>query len=300
MGRPDERLSACLERLVSSFDRERHRASDPVRFVHRYVSPADREVVGLVAALLAFGRVRSVSQSVERVLERLGPSPAATIERSTRAQLTRRLRGCRHRMWGAAEFAQVLSAAARLRRREGSLGRAFAQRWSASGGDLREAIARWADALRGRRPTRTLRSLVPDPRSGSACKRLLLYLRWMVRPDDGIDLGLWPLPPSILLVPLDTHVHRMARNLGLTRRATASWRTAEEVTDALRRIDSQDPVRFDFALCHLGVSRACRSRFEPTTCLPCALRPVCKHARRASDMDLVATPRLSRRSDRRR
>ncbi len=97
----------------------------------------------------------------------------------------------------------------------------------------------------------------------------------MVRPADGVDLGLWPLPTSALLVPLDTHVHRIARNLGLTQRRDASFRTAEEVTAVLRGFDPADPVKYDFALCHLGVSRECPSRPDPERCARCVLRTVC-------------------------
>jgi len=117
---------------------------------------------------------------------------------------------------------------------------------------------------------------VPDPRAGSACKRLLLYVRWMVRPADGVDLGLWPLDPTRLVIPVDTHIHRIARNLGFTERNDASWRTAEEITGALRHLERSDPVRYDFALCHMGVSRDCPSRRDPAKCRPCVLRPVCK------------------------
>ena len=143
-------------------------------------------------------------------------------------------------------------------------------------GDFRESMARFADALRGDATNRSMRHLVSDPRAGSACKRLALYARWMVRPADGIDLGLWPIAPSALIVPVDTHVHRISRNLGLTRRCTASWATAEEITAALRRFDPYDPVKYDFALCHLGVSRDCPSRPDLAKCERCVLQDVCR------------------------
>ncbi|MBC7172411.1 MAG: DUF2400 family protein, partial [Polyangiaceae bacterium] len=101
------------------------------------------------------------------------------------------------------------------------------------------------------------------------------YLRWMSRPSDGVDLGLWSVAPSALVVPLDTHVHRIARNLGLTERNDASWRTAEEVTAALRELDPDDPVKYDFALCHHGVSRECPSRRDSAKCGACVLHSVC-------------------------
>ena len=136
------------------------------------------------------------------------------------------------------------------------------------------------DALRGPSPGRGLAHLVPDPRKGSASKRLFLYLRWMIRRADGIDLGTFgELDPAELIIPVDTHVQRIARNLQLTRRHDASLRTAREITDALAAIDPADPVRFDFALCHLGISKDCPSRRDERKCARCVVREVCRHWR---------------------
>src|SRR5699024_8231674 len=139
---------------------------------------------------------------------------------------------------------------------------------------LRAALADFSAEIRGPHATGGMKHLLSDPEKGSACKRLLLYLRWMVRPDDGVDLGLWAVAPARLVIPLDTHVHRIARNLGLTRRADASCRTAVEVTDSLRLLDASDPVKYDFALCHHGVSRACPSSPVTEKCSACVLRDV--------------------------
>lgn len=271
------RLKSRLDVLLEGHDAAARRATDPVRFAHRYRAPADREVAGLVGATLAFGNVVAVGASVQRVLDVLGPSPAATVDRLGERALGRRLDGFVHRVYRGPDVARMLARAGRLRRGHGSLGRAFAAELEAASVDLREGLARFADGLRGPRPGPGLRHLVSDPRAGSACKRLLLYLRWMTRPADGVDLGLWPVAPSRLLVPVDTHVHRIARNLGLTRRATASWKTAEEITAVFRRFDPEDPVKYDFALCHLGVSRECPSRADPIKCARCVLRSACRN-----------------------
>lgn len=269
-------LRERLDHLVATHDVAARRAADPVSFVHRYADPEDQEVVGLVAASLAFGNVVSIRRSVARVLDVLGPRPAEAIGRTRRGTLERRLGGFAHRVWKGPHVAALLANAARVRRREGSLGESLARRLE-SHGALREALADFADDLRGPDADRGLRHLMPDPRAGSACKRLLLYTRWMSRPADGVDLGLWPVPPSALVIPVDTHIHRIAKNLGFTTRNDASWRTAEEITAALRRLDPDDPVKYDFALCHLGVSRQCPSRRDPAKCDGCALRTVCRH-----------------------
>jgi uncharacterized protein (TIGR02757 family) len=116
----------------------------------------------------------------------------------------------------------------------------------------------------------------PSPASGSACKRLCMYLRWMVRPDDGIDLGLWQgVPPARLIIPVDAHIRRISRYLGLTRRNQGDWRMAREITAALRELDPADPVKYDFSLCHLGISEGCDGR-DPLRCASCPITTLCR------------------------
>lgn len=269
------RIRERLDALLAACDRESTRATDPVDFVHRYEASRDREVVGLIAAFLAFGNVVAARKSIERVLEALGPEPAATVAATDRAELRGRLRGFAHRIYRGEHLASMLARTGALLREHETLGDAFAGHYEDSDGNFREALARFADALRGETRSRNLRHLVSDPRAGSACKRLLLYARWMVRPADGVDLGLWEIPTSALVIPVDTHIHRISRNLGFTSRSTATWATAEEITAALRKLDPNDPVKYDFALCHLGVSRDCPSRRDAAKCAQCVLKDVC-------------------------
>lgn len=259
-------------------------------FAHRFLAPGDREVVALIAALLAFGHVKAIQTAIARVLAVLGPRPAATIASIEEAVLAERLSGFVHRVYRGQDVARVLAGAAALRREHGSLAHALVVLGARdevevpapllSRTRLYRTLAHFGDALRGSGPqSRGLVHLVPDVRRGSACKRLLLYLRWMARPADGVDLGLAAFPTSELVIPLDTHVHRIARNLQLTERADASLRTAVEVTESLARLDADDPVKYDFALCHLGISGECPSRRDPSLCRACRLRQICRHWR---------------------
>jgi uncharacterized protein (TIGR02757 family) len=117
-----------------------------------------------------------------------------------------------------------------------------------------------------------LKQLLPSPRKGSACKRMNLFLRWMVRSED-IDFGIWDnIPPNKLVIPLDTHIARISKCLGLTRRASADWKMAEEITGALREFDPEDPLKYDFALCHHGISGLCKGERNDNTCLECVFR----------------------------
>jgi uncharacterized protein (TIGR02757 family) len=278
---PDEALRAHLDALVASTDRAGRLANDPLGLVHGFARDDDREIVGLLAATLAFGNVVAIRRSIGRVLDVLGPYPSAMLGSTNERELTRRLAGFAHRVYRGPDVARMLARATKLREKHGSLGRAFAKRIDDDSTDgLVHALAVLGDELRGPSPARGLSHLVPDVRKGSATKRLFLYLRWMVRADDGIDLGLWrDVPPRLLVIPVDVHVHRIARNLGLTRRADASLRTALEITHALARFCPDDPVRYDFALCHLGVSRACPSTRDAAKCAACLVKPVCTNWR---------------------
>ncbi|MBI1884102.1 MAG: DUF2400 family protein [Chlamydiae bacterium] len=121
-----------------------------------------------------------------------------------------------------------------------------------------------------------VRFFLPNPKDGSTCKRLNLFLRWMVRGPDTIDLGLWrEVSPSDLIIPLDTHVARISRYLGLSSSITYAWKVSCEITQNLKRLDSRDPIKYDFALCHLGISGDCPSRPDLDKCEPCMLRPIC-------------------------
>ena len=120
--------------------------------------------------------------------------------------------------------------------------------------------------------------LFPSPSSGSACKRLCMYLRWMVRPDDGIDLGLWQsIPPAKLLIPVDAHIQRICRMLGFTSRKQADWKMAMEITAALRGLDPLDPVKYDFSICHIGISEGCDGN-NPELCRSCTIAGICPAA----------------------
>lgn len=270
---PSEReLGARLDHLLATHDASARRRNDPVSFVHRYTNPADQEVVGLVAALLAFGNVKTILSKVQRVLDVLGPRPSEALDRDLSADLE----DFRHRVWRGQDVALLLRHAGEVRARHAGLHGPVVAALDA-GASFREAVASLASELRGEAPGRGLSHLVPDPLKGSACKRLLLFMRWMCRPADGVDVGLWPVSPRHLVIPVDTHVLRIGRNLGLTERVDASWRTAEEITASLRAFDADDPVKYDFAICHLGVSRDCPSRRDDLCCERCVLRPVCRH-----------------------
>ncbi len=234
-----------------------------------------------MSACFAFGGVKTILASLENLFLRLGPRPASVIDDlATAAAATRCVRDFRHRWLGPAETATILRVVRSLRREFGSLEGAFSAGDDPSALDVRDGLAAFsAQALKmaGRSPGRAIKFAFAAPGGGSACKRQNLFLRWCVRPADGLDLGLWSaIDRSRLIVPIDVHLAFHARVLGFTRRTTADWRTALETTAALRRFDPADPVRFDFALCHAGIHGDCRRRRDPVICPECPLDGVCR------------------------
>lgn len=269
-------LGAALEALHRRFTRVTA-ADDPVHLVRRYADTADREVVAFCAASLAFGRVAGILRSMERLLSVMAPSPAAFVRQFDSARDGAALDPIVHRWTRGRDLAALMLALRAMLDSSQTLERFFLAGHRPGAPDVGGALESFSTrALTvdfrpayGRVPRDPgVRLFFPRPSGGSACKRLNLFLRWMVRSDD-IDPGGWTgISRAQLIVPLDTHVVRVSRSLGLTGRATPGWKMATEITEALRVIDPADPVRFDFSLCHFGMSRSCRldGRCADRTC----------------------------------
>ena len=279
------RLRAALDRLYAEYNRVES-AADPIHIVRRYPDLADREIVALCTAAMAFGRVRSVLSSVEALLALMGPSPSRFIAAFDPVAGRRRLQGLGHRWVRDLDIVALLWLIHQMLDRRGSIERFFADGAGVDEGRVDDALESFcARVLRldmraayGRVPRSPgVRYFFPRPSGGSACKRLNLFLRWMVR-RDAIDPGGWScLAPAALVVPLDTHVIRVGRCLRLTRYRSPGWRMAAEITASLRALDAEDPVKYDFALCHLGMIGACgfmRSEGDDH----CPLRGLCRPA----------------------
>ena len=279
------RLRRALDRLERTSPPRRRLPLDPVSLPHRYRDPRDAEVAGLLAASLAYGRADLFLPKVTRILESMGPSPAAFVRRLDVAGAKALLSGFVYRFNVGADVAVLLLGMGQMLERRGSLEAGFIAAREASGGELHAALGTFVRELRkvevraverALGKTRGLDHLLPVPLGAGAAKRLHLYLRWMVRGPDGVDLGVWKqVPPSGLLVPLDTHVARLAWRLGLVRRRTMGWAAAEDITANLRVIDPVDPVRYDFVLCHHGMSGACPPRARAELCARCVLQWEC-------------------------
>ena len=279
-----ERLRGPLERLYRDFDYRGRLARDAIQYPRRYADPLDREIVALLTATLAYGRVDLFGPWVERLLGWLGPSPRAFVRDFDPARLAGVFAPFHYRFTRGVDLAAAVLALHRLLERHGSLRRAFLAGYSSADADIRPALDRFALSILEQdfrpvgmaRTTRGFRHLFPRPADGGPCKRWHLFLRWMVR-RDGLDFGDWPeISPAKLLIPLDTHVANMAHALRLTRLRSRTGRMAEDVTARLRALDPADPVKYDFALCHTRMRGDCLGR-RSAVCQGCGLRPVCRH-----------------------
>ncbi len=258
---PLRRHAARLDALYDRYNRREYVEPDPLQFLYAYEAPCDREVAALVASSLALGRVRSILASVRSALGRLGPRPCRWLRKTPDEAIRERFGGFRHRFLSGRQFAAMLVGAKGAIARHGSLHAALARHVEPDDETVVPALEAFVGELsecapggwRGDSGWAGIGHVLSDPGRGSACKRLMLFLRWLVRSDD-VDPGGWVgVPPAKLVVPLDVHMHRIGRALGATRRRSADLRAALEVTAAFRAVAPEDPVRYDFALTRLGI-----------------------------------------------
>jgi uncharacterized protein (TIGR02757 family) len=234
--------------------------------VRRFARADDREVVGFIAAALAFGRVQSVLNSIDGMLAVMGASPADFVRRFDPARDRDCFKHLVHRWTNGADFAALVWILHQMLERSGSIEGFFVEGLPGDAVDVSAALQSFStralaldvSAVYGRkRPKPGVAYFFSRPSSGGACKRLNLFLRWMVR-EDRVDLGVWKkVKAGQLMVPLDTHIIRVGQCLRLTRLKSPGWRMAADITASLRAIDPVDPIRFDFSICHLGMMNAC-------------------------------------------
>ncbi|MCX7823288.1 MAG: TIGR02757 family protein [Syntrophobacterales bacterium] len=250
-----ETLDRTFRLLDLVYHRYHHRhfvGHDPVGFLYSYPQKNDREVVALIAALLAFGRVEQIHEKVRQVLSWMGSSPRKWLEEFNGSRLEGV--GFHHRFVKMEDMFTLFEGLKNLLIKWGSLESFFREAWERSGRDLLKTLyaLRSAIVCNGR-----LRSsmFLPDPSKGSSCKRWMLFLRWMVRQDE-IDPGGWHvIDPKDLVVPVDVHMGKVAHRLRFSLRKTVDWRMAIEITDSLRQFDPYDPVRYDFSLTRWSMER---------------------------------------------
>lgn len=289
----DKKTAAALRRILeehlAAFDFEGRLANDPVYYPHRYSDPRDIEAAAVIASCLAYGKMGQFFAVIGAVLERLGKvdakSPyAALLKYDSRAGL---LGGINYRFNKSADLEIFLEALGTAFKKYGPPSRILEKAYSPGDANIMPAasvfvkkVLACAERISARNGLEPLADgvsqLLPDPDKNSTCKRLCMLLRWLTRGPDRIDFGIIrKIPASKLVMPLDTHIYRIARMLGLTARRDQSLRTAVEITETLKTIDPDDPVKYDFAICHIGISGLCKKGREGDNCRNCPLEKIC-------------------------
>ncbi|NVO00083.1 MAG: TIGR02757 family protein [Geobacteraceae bacterium] len=281
-----EILKSTLDALYESRSKV-HLANDPLSFCHRYDEPQDQEIAGLIASSFAYGNVKIILRNLEFIFSRIGSSPRAFAENFEPHKGLKLFAGFKHRFNDAADLCALLHAIRLMIADSGSIENFFRKGISAESANNSKAMEAFAAAILGFDYTPVFGSrtppkdsyfafLFPSPASGSACKRLCMYLRWMVRPSDGIDLGIWKsVNPSQLIIPVDAHIQRICTLLGFTSRKQADWKMACEITAALKKLSPGDPVKYDFSICHIGISEGCSGTYAEM-CRQCPISGICR------------------------
>ncbi len=279
-------IRAALDSLYASRSLQ-HLENDPLSFCHRFSDPADCEIAAVVASSFAYGSIVIILRTLETIFAAIGPSPRRYVEQFDPAAGFHAFSGFKHRFNDRRDLCALLWGMRQMVEQAGSIRSFFLRGHSPDDADVSRSLNRYSAAVLALDYADVFGShvipadsffpfLFPAPSSGSACKRLCMMLRWLVRPADGIDLGLWDgVSPAQLIIPVDTHISRISRYLGLTSRKAPDWRMAQEITAALRAISPTDPVKYDFSLAHLGISDGCDGK-DPSRCMSCQIVGICR------------------------
>ena len=259
-------LKQTLDRLYNTYDFKERILHDPIEFPHQYKRPEDIEVSGFVASCFAYGRVDMFKPVVKKILSTMGESPYDFLVNFNLTRHGRLFSGIKYRFNENNDIICLLYVLNRALKRYKRLDVLFKLHCWNDDQNIGIGLTGFVESLLitdtspvyGKN-TKTMGFLqfFPSPQKGSACKRMNLFLRWMIR-DRDIDFGIWKgIPKNKLIIPLDTHIARISKCLGFTKRASQDWKMAEEITEALKILDPEDPLKYDFALCHQGISRMC-------------------------------------------
>jgi uncharacterized protein (TIGR02757 family) len=273
-------LKEKLDRLYEKYNRRDLIKPDPLQFVYRYSNPRDREIVAILSAVLAYGRVQQIEKSLSKLLLLFGDSPH-TFMMNFGKKHEEKLKDFKHRFTSGQDIIDLLRLMKIVLKRFGTIEKFFFCGYNSCDDNIIPALSKFCSSLldmhakkhNGQIP-KGLSYLLPRPEAGSACKRLNLFLRWMVRNDD-VDTGLWKMiDKRKLIVPVDVHMGRLCRILGLYKRKTVSLATAVEITESFAEIVPDDPVKYDFALSRIGIVENCTGRYS-SACGLCQLSSIC-------------------------
>lgn len=244
-----DNIKEILESLYKEYHKPEYITPDPLQIVKTFNSPEDREIVGLISASLATGRVNAIIDKLKEIFEILS-NPYSDIIQQNRDYFEMRFRGFKYRFYDEIMLVDLIMGIKNILIDYGSIRTFFEQSYQKDF-NLHQALIDFVKYLN--KNNKCKKSIVADPTKGSACKRHYLYLKWMIR-SDNIDCGDWKgIPESALLVPIDTHMYQISKILGFTKRKSADLKTAIEITDKFKEYEPNDPAKYDFALTRMGI-----------------------------------------------
>ena len=278
-------LKKTLDKLYQTYQLD-YFSTDPLEIVKQYKNPKDQEVVGFIAAAMAFGQVELIKNGIQNILQKMTPSPYQFILNFDPYLHGEFFDNFVYRFYRSRDIGLLIWWITQMVRENGSIKNFFLKKYDEKDENIGPSLSRF---IRSTLSLKTqpfysaipekgygIRSFLADPVDGSACKRLNLFLRWMVRRDK-LDLGIFQeVSPSKLIIPLDTHVARISRRIGLTNRRTPNWSMAVEITNTLRKFDPDDPIKYDFALCRVGMVNPCPEKPDNKKCSSCPVVRFCK------------------------
>ncbi|MEW6107816.1 MAG: TIGR02757 family protein [Nitrospirota bacterium] len=274
------KLKKILDRFYREFNFQERLLRDPIEFPSRYKNPRDIEVSGFIASCFAYGRVDLFRSTIGKILSLMGKSPHDFILNFNPVRHGKLFGGIKYRFNETEDIICLLYILHALLKEHDTIESAFKKFYRADNKNIENGLTGLIETFlrintsgiygTNIKPAGLVQFL-PSPANGSACKRANLFLRWMIR-DRDIDFGIWKgIPKNRLVIPLDTHIARISRCLGFTRRRSQGWKTAVEITEALKKFDPEDPLKYDFALCHHGISGMCRGEKNQAVCARCSL-----------------------------
>ena len=274
------RIKDILEELYSRYNHKEFIPPDPLQFVYRYSLRSDMEIAGLLSAALAYGRVQQIEKSLEKLFAMMGDSPSEFVRDFDKSKRNK-LADFKHRFNTGDDISDLLELLKDVFVRFGSIEKFFVSGLSENDVNIANGLSRFCESLVAMHAekhgsiTRGFKYLLSSPADGSACKRLNLFLRWMVR-DDDVDTGLWKsVDKSKLIVPMDVHMSRLTKILGFHDKKNISFKTAVSVTECFAEIEAGDPVKYDFALSRIGIIENCSGKLS-SDCCGCELLPFCQ------------------------
>ena len=253
------KLKQKLEYHYKAFNKSKLEP-DPLQFPHLFKDTKDIEVMAFIASVFAYGNVKQINNSLQKFLMLSNNKPFSFIQNINSAEMNKEFLLV-HRFYSSKDIIQLFHLLKLTYSEFGSLKNLFLLGYDDADINTKNAITNFSNYFLQKAQkefgtlNRGLKFMFPLPEKGSACKRMNLFLRWMVRKDE-LDFGLWgEIPTSKLIIPVDTHIARICKQLKLTKRKIVSWKMAEEITDNLKKFDPNDPVKYDFAICHLGMRK---------------------------------------------